>query len=756
MEQMRKVEVPTEWYLAAEPRYKRQNMERAMRGRIERGLVELITNSDDSYRDMEDRGRHISGKIRIEISRRKKGRPSTVIVRDKAEGMNREEMFNKLGILGRRTSGFEKGKARRGLHGRGARDVAAFGTVHFESIKDEEYNHLIIPPSLKCRFTESRPKKATQEMRNKLGILKDNGTVVTIEVESRFKISLHETLVKDLSRYYSLRDIFSSPAREVAIIDLNKDREDHLIYRFPVGEVVFDGDFMIRDYPGVKAHLVVRKSSTTFEQGSLPYREGILVKSAAATHDCTYLGLESEPFAWRFTGELCCEFIDELIREYDDREEKNPDHPNHPRNNPIRLLDPFRDGLILEHPFTQALHRDCKEILQPLVEKLKAAEEPPKRDVMNENLNKKLDNLSKEISRIFEKKIKELEEEIPTLTVDDPKIKKLGIGLHIIPPEEQPIIVNQPKTFSIVVKHYEVLDELLPVNVTSSDPDNVKVRVSPVFLKKFLEDGKVGRTTFTVESSRIGTEAFIEASYGGYDNLVLVKVIEPPVRPELPNGLSFEKPLYHLRINKEKVLILRLKNVIKPDNRIIAEIVSDHSEIVIKDGGICELHKTGTPGVFIGKIRVLGRQLKVRAEVIARMGRFQPAKTVVIVEERQPVSGIKFKFEPVEDDFGSVRYKWDDKTLYLLRIGARHPSIRRYLGIPTEKGYPGIDSPLYHTVLAEVIAEALAFRILEKQFKREGQEGMLDYASTDAYYHKHFSEFLSVAHRSLVPESIGK
>ena len=68
--------------------------------------------------------------------------------------------------------------------------------------------------------------------------------------------------------------------------------------------------------------------------------------------------------------------------------------------------------------------------------------------------------------------------------------------------------------------------------------------------------------------------------------------------------------------------------------------------------------------------------------------------------------------------------------------------------------YPGIDSPLYHTVLAEVIAEALAFRILEKQFKREGQEGMLDYTSTDAYYHKHFSEFLSIAHKSLVTESL--
>ena len=51
---MPKLKIPTEWDLSASRRYKRQNMERAMRGRIERGLVELITNSDDSYRGLEE------------------------------------------------------------------------------------------------------------------------------------------------------------------------------------------------------------------------------------------------------------------------------------------------------------------------------------------------------------------------------------------------------------------------------------------------------------------------------------------------------------------------------------------------------------------------------------------------------------------------------------------------------------------------------------------------------------------------------
>lgn len=748
---MPKVEIPTEWDLGTTRRYKRQNMERAMRGKIERGLVELITNSDDSYRDLEDKGKQISGKIRIEIERRKKGQPSIVIVRDRAGGMNREDMYEKLGKLGKRTSGFETGKLRRGLHGRGARDVAAFGIIHFESIKDEEYNHLIIPPSLKCRFTEPRPKKVTEEIRKKLGIPRGNGTVVTIEVESRFKVPQHETLIKEFYRYYSLRDLFSNNKREVILVDLNKNREDPLRYTYPPGEVVFNDDFLVPGYSGVKAHLIIRRHTSSFEQATLPYREGILIKSAAAIHDCTYLGLESEPFSWRFTGELCCEFIDNLIREYDDREEANPDNPNHPENNPIRLLDPFRDSLILEHPFAQKLYKKCKEILRPFIEELKAAEAPSKRSVTDENLERKLDTLSKEISKVFEKKLSELEEEIPTGDVDDPRIKKLSIGLHIIPSGEIPIIMDQPKTFSIVVKHYEALDGSLPADIVSSDPDNIKIRTSPVFLKKFSDDRKVGTTTFTVEGSKIGTEAFIEVRYDGYDNLMLVKVIEAPPPPEVPNGLSFEKPLYHLQINKEKTLVLRLKPAAKLDNQIQAEIISDHpAEIVVKGGGKCLLRETDTPGVLVGNCRIIGRQLKAKGTITARVKGFEPEHTRIIVEEREPRSGIDFKSKPVDDYFGVVRYKWDDKEPYLLLIAARHPSISRYLGEPTEQGYLGLNSPLYHAVLAEVIAEALTFRILEKQFIKEGDEGKLDYTSTDSYYHRHFSEFLTITHKHLV------
>jgi len=746
---MPKRKIPVRWDLGDTPRYKRQNMERAMRRDMRRGLVELITNCDDSYRDLEEQGKQASGKIRIEIERRRKGQPSKVIVRDRAGGMTREQMHHNLGTLGRRTSGFEKGKARRGLHGRGARDVAAFGAVHFESIKNGEYNHLTISPALVCEFKESRPTKATRGIRERLGIPKGNGTVVTIEVDGH--IPQHDTLAEDFSQWYCLRDIFSSRDREVTIVDLNKGRESRLRYRSPEGQTVFDDGLTLPEYPGIVAHLRVCRHGSPFEASRFPHRQGILVKSAAAIHDCTYFGLESEAFSWRFSGELRCEYIDDLVREYDNREETHPDDPKHPAGNPSRLLDPFRDGLMPEHPFRRALYTRCKGILRPLVLELKASEEPERRDVADRDLARRLKGLSKEISRVFEDKLRELDEEIVTVNVADPRIKQLAVGLHIIPPEEQPIVVNQPKTFSIVVKDYEAVDGSLPVDVSSSNPRRVRVARSPVFLTRSLEDPAVGRTTFTVEGFEVGAEEMVEVYYGGYDNLVLVRVVEPPPPPEVPDGLSFDRPLYRLRVNKGKDMVLRLKGGVELNAAVTAEILSDHPEVVVMGGGRRKLRPTDTRGLLRGRVRIEGRQLKARAKITARLEGFEPATAYVVVVERLPLSGVRLEFKPVEEDFGATRYKWEDPdSPSLLFIGAKHPSIRRYLGEPIGQKYPGIDSALYRTVLAEVIAEALAFNILGKQFRREGLEGMLDYDSTDLYYHKHFSEFLLIAHRNLV------
>jgi len=151
---------------------------------------------------------------------------------------------------------------------------------------------------------------------------------------------------------------------------------------------------------------------------------------------------------------------------------------------------------------------------------------------------------------------------------------------------------------------------------------------------------------------------------------------------------------------------------------------------------------------------VVGRQLKARGNIIANVEGFRPAQTQTVVEEQRLTSGIQIK--PDKEDFGSLRYKWepDEDKPQMLVIGAKHTSNRKYLKELVDGKYPGINSPLYHAVLAEVIAEAFAFRILKKYFIRQGEGGKLDFETANYYYHRELSNFLSITHKVLVPDSL--
>lgn len=722
-------------------RYIKQNMNKAIRGDVVRGLVELITNSDDSYKRIEQNEGKPSGGIVIEVER---GQKSSVIkVRDRAEGMTLREVKSKIATMGELTSGFEVGKTIRGLHGRGAKDVADLGEVTFETIKNDEYTKFTFNSDATGKISS---EKASETLRDKLKI-KKNGTIVTIVTQQGIKMPIHENLLSKLSNYYSLRDINANPKRKILLVDSNQNRSDHIHYNYPEGgEIVFNELVSIPHYPSVTANIIIRKHKKAFKKQlqSSPYRDGILVKSIGAIHDCQYFGLDSEPLAWRFSGEVNCGYIDTLIDDYDKAERAN----SRTLENSVRILNPDRDGLISDHPFTKALFDECRKVLIHLIEEIKENETEDAHNVINASLLRKLDELSKEVSTEFEKDIKELDVEAVYDTGD--YSKNLPRGLHIIPGGNHEMKKGEKKTFTVVLVDYDD-DFSLPLKVSSSS-NSIRVNKNYCSFERDKNDSSTARTRFQIEAKDNGEVANIKVEYKSIIRFFQIRVVEVEDLFEKRDGLFFLKEKYYIVYGKTKKITVYLKTPNQYNEKRIRLISSKPLEISVLKGGQTTFHKTSQDNLYKAEFLLEGKSKQATALVTAMTDGFESATANITVSEREH-SGVNFEFEPTEDNFGPVRYKWDLIKPSKLQIGAKHESIRRYLGKLKDGVYPGINSPLYHTVLAEVIAEALAFNLLEKKFNREGEGQKLDYTSTDYYYHEYFSKYLSIAHRNLVKES---
>ena len=139
--------------------------EQAMRGDVMRGLIELITNSDDSYENMEKVGKKVSGLILIEVNRKER----TIIVKDRAEGMTYDEMLEKLFKRGSKNEAFQSGTGR-GNKGTGAKDIWGLGPFQFESVKNGHYSCFAVNEHREFDDEKTGYRKVIAEDKVRLGV----------------------------------------------------------------------------------------------------------------------------------------------------------------------------------------------------------------------------------------------------------------------------------------------------------------------------------------------------------------------------------------------------------------------------------------------------------------------------------------------------------------------------------------------------------------------------------------------------------
>jgi hypothetical protein len=478
-----------------------------------KALVELITNSDDSYRRMERNGLSHTGNIIVEVVRKHKNSVFRVI--DQAEGFDAQTMDDRVGGFGSDTSGLTKGVDVRGFFGRGLKEailglgngsvISAANSFFYQCSLDED-----------AFYKREEPIKIDAELKKKLAeefgtSQSQSGTIISIIVtKDGVNIPQIDTLTYQLERYFSLRDIVASQKRSVYLIEKDekgrhKKRPMKLEYAFPIAkEIINKKDIPLTEYPSAVIDLQVFKATDSLSQDG-PCREGgMLIKGKAAIHDITLLSFEDNPYAQKIYGKIKCKYIDELLK----------------KGEPI--LSDRRDGVDWHHPFCKSLKDTVEKELKIIVEEIKKEEESQKKLIENEKTRQRFLSALEKINQIA---LQELGAEGEGRTKDkEGKAATPPPNGFDFMPEYYHIIAGQRATLTLKAVVPWVIPSESVINIECEN-DEVKIENKIFTVKEEQAVDGIIVINPKIYGKRVGAEAIITARTKDFKAEAYVKVV---------------------------------------------------------------------------------------------------------------------------------------------------------------------------------------------------------------------------------------
>jgi len=482
-----------------------QQADQAIRKDVLRALVEIITNSNDSYSRLEDAGLPAGGEIIIELLRKHKN--SVIRVRDFAEGMDDIRMDKVVGTYGEATSGIKEDLHVRGMWGRGLKDaIFGLGYGYVNSFKDNMlYRSSLLLKEGVPTFGLDEPVPATEELRHEHGIPEGNGTEIEIVVSREdVKMPQFENLRNYLQRHFELRTIMGNPARLIILrnlASLHKVKHEYLLsYKPPMGEMVLDEHFEIEGFPA-SAHLQLLRSnvqlSTRGEEGD--YADaGLLVISRDTIISLTMLKFENDPYASFFYGSIDCDYLHDLLKN---------DEP---------VLTATRDGINWTLPFAKALKQAVETRIEPLVQVEREHAMQDEQMKLDKRLRRKLDKTIRELNVIASSELSDRQ------TSSDGKPEPPPAGLEFAPAR---IFVQTGQMVTLTLRAHlsEWIHDGTTVFVVSDNPE-VEVLTPKVQIKALKEHPEIGAAKVHVEGKQVGNEATVTAYLGNHRAQALVQV----------------------------------------------------------------------------------------------------------------------------------------------------------------------------------------------------------------------------------------
>lgn len=470
------------------------------------GIVELITNSDDSYRRLEGKEEKVSGEIEIHVNRKKGGVCEQLVVKDFAEGMTQDELKRAI-VYGSETSGFEEGRSVRGLFGRGLKEtIIALGEGEIKTVK----NGKLVRTKLWLDRKTKKPQYDDELLDDIKETSEKNGTEIVIKITNeKIKIPEFKNFKDQISRHYALRDIMASNRRKITLNfeDLKRKFTFTTEVKFsypPDSKKLVEQTINLPGY-GDEVKIVIYESPTPLDSPRYnPYGlAGILIKTKGAILDNQLFKFENDPVALYFWGEAICYGLEERLRKGE-----------------TEIIDPNRGGLEWHNEYCQALSTTIEKILEPLVrEKRETLEKKPKKEVAEstKKLIRKLCNLINEIA----KEALEDGEEVP-LPEPEPDINSL-----VVKPDVANIQKDKPRVFSIYAPEKIVQDEGNEAHIASNTAV-IQPLASIVKLEKYSKyPDKIWYKDFKVVGKAENGEGTLTVTLGRETAFAKVRIAPP-------------------------------------------------------------------------------------------------------------------------------------------------------------------------------------------------------------------------------------
>jgi len=652
---------------------------RAIGKNISKILTELITNSDDSYRRLEESVKRDGGHTGLEytapiivVFERSKKRFSVI---DQAEGLSDKEMQERFVTYGQESADRSKGYKTRSLFGKGLRDVLfTQKNGQVRSIKDGRFYN--------CRFRWKdaggrehpvvdikAPSRVTPELRNALRIPK-NGTCVDFVLQDDVRSPQTEKLVEALSLFYMLRMINSSPHRDVTLIVQGRggktQLERQISYRFPECETKDRFEERMTTDLGTEITIEAEICIAPHElsQGEVGYSErqgGLLVLDEDdAVLDLHLFGFDDDPAARRLWGVVKLVGAGAYIR------------TKLNQANPEEILTETRDGFDKQHPFYRQLRGVLFARLEPIVARLRRLGPTPKV------------NLSERTRARHQEAIDILNRLANEMLGKTARVPAVPVHKRIPPPQgiafvNTHISVQTGITTPVAILINTNLVGLQDAIDIASDNPGITVQPQSITLGDDRNESGLTVKMVMVRSDTPDISGKIVASWKAIRAELEVTTTNREVITPV-NGLEFERDGYNVRLKARRTLRLFVDTESVPVGSLIAVSSEDSAVRIVDAPKTVEAVHQITAKVAELAVQVTGAEIRKDVVVTASHKEYVAGTAVTVVKRERPEHGKSglfkgYQFRPLER---KTQTQWvPDGYIY---INTKDPVNARYFG----------------------------------------------------------------------------